>query len=351
MNKNFKLHLKQMHPGVAEMDAVYQFYCEYGDRILEKTGDPLFMLYTNDKDIKINGSDVLVPYSVRQEKRKVIITAELTDYLDKECKDIITDKYVLDFNLTFSDAPSFFDDFETYDKNKWTGGSASWEYGEACTDGFVENSDMVFRLTKEDQGKIITTANTFSQTYGCFSASIKFPEMRNSACGSNAAFWLCSNVLKPDKIMFKRNPKVSEPFGRAHAGEIDIIEYSPSFGDFGTSSYHHFGWGDYHINSGMGEIPMPGIREGYHTVSLVWIPDALYWYYDGKLTRVYDQEGIKDAGKELGGDMVILLQSCVHGFLDEKNKFTGEKTWIGKTREEDFPIEMRTDWVKVHSLK
>lgn len=346
MGENFRLRLKEMHPGVADMDAVYEFFCEYGGRVIENCGNPLFYLYTDDSDIKINGNEVIVPYFVRQEGREVTVHAELNDYVDKSRDGY--DSYTLKFNTAFGNEPSFFDDFEAFDHNKWSGGEEGWEY-RSYKGGFVDNGDMVLRMTVDEPRHVVTTAKSFQQTYGCFSAHMKFPGYKNSPCACNCAFWLCSNVLTPEKIMFNRNPESDASFGKDHAGEIDIIEYSPAFGDFGTATFHYHGWGSYHIQRGKGEIPMHSIREGYHTVSLVWEPDALYWYYDGRLTHVYKGDGIIGAGKERGGDMVVLLQACMHMNLKKEDK--GDKSWVGRTLMQDFPMEFRTDWVKVHALK
>lgn len=340
---DFKLKLKEMHPGVAEMDAIYEFYCEYKDKVYENCASAWFYLYTDDPDIKINGNEVIVPYFVRQEGRSVTVHAELNHFLDPQLEGY--DSYTLEFNTFFETEPSFFDDFENHDKWSVDGGWADSGY----TGGIIEDSDMVFRMTVDEPWHLVNTGKTFQQTFGCFSASMKFPEYNNSPCACNCAFWLCSNVLTPEKIMFSRNPESNMAYGRDHAGEIDIIEYSPAFGDFGTASVHYHGWGKYLVSSGKGEIPMYGIRNGYHISSLVWEPDALYWYYDGRLVRVYKGEIIQGAGKEPGGDMIVLLQSNIH--MNPKQEEKGKKTWVGRTLIQDFPMEFRTDWVKVHALK
>ncbi len=351
MSSLIKLNLRQMHPGVAEMDAIYQFSCEYNGKVyFDNSGDTMFMLSADSDEVRVNGLDVIVPYSFRQAKKTVRITAQLCDYYKK-----ITDQayYDLSFLTAFSDETTFFDDFEEFDKNKWRSGNEAWEYGE-MPEPVIEGSDIVFEATSYEQPfRLISTAHSFKQAFGCFSARLKMPDYKNTECTCNMAFWLCSNVFEPEKIMFKRNPQVKEAFGRSHAGEIDIVEYSGAFGDFSALSYHHFGWGKYHISSGLC-APTPGVREGYHIFSLVWVPDALFWYYDGHLIRVIDDETIKDAGKEPGGEMVVILQS---GFSKPTHEFPSEEnknilcTWTGMSNPNDFPMQFRADWVKVHALK
>lgn len=345
MENIFKLFLPQMHPGVADMDAIYSFACEYnGKTYKDNSADAQFMLSTDSKEVCVNGLDVIVPYSFRQAGKTVRVTAVLNDYMNK-----VTDTtyFDLSFSTKFSEEPTFFDDFEFFDKTKWRAGEEAWEYGK-MPDPVIDNSDIVFEETCYEQThRLISTAHSFQQAFGCFSARLKMPQIKSTECTCNMAFWLCSNVFEPDKIMFKRNPQVDTLFGREHAGEIDICEYSGAFGDFTALSYHHYGWGQYHIGSGFC-APTPNVRDGYHIFSLVWEPDVLYWYYDGKLIRVINDESIKDAGKEPGGEMVVILQSGF-SYPPQNAEFRG--TWTGLSDPEDFPMEFRADWVKVHAIK
>ena len=95
-------------------------------------------------------------------------------------------------------------------------------------------------------------------------------------------------------------------------------------------------------------MPTPGVRNGYHIFSVVWEPDALFWYYDGRLIRALTDDSIKDAGKEPGGEMVMILQ-CGFGYPPEGAEYKG--TWLGLSDPADFPMVFRADWVKVHAIK
>ena len=350
MDKKFELKLKEMHPGVAEMDATYDFYVEYDGKVIEDCRGAEFYLLCSDKDIKINGNQVIVPYSVRQEQRPVTVHAELCDFIGKAEERVeASDDYTLEFKTVFSDEPTFFDDFETLDTSVWSDGSSFTYTFRRNTHGYIEGSDLVFKMTLDDPCKMAHTAASFTQTFGSFSARIKFPEYSSAPNACNCAFWLCSNCTKSDEIMWNRNPESKQEKGSDHAGEIDIIEYSPAFGDYGTCALHYNGWGPYLKSTGKGGIYMPAIREGYHVISLVWEPDHLYWYYDGRLFRSYTGPGIIGAGREEGGDMVVLLQSHVQWEKLETGRAV--QTWYGRGIEESFPQEMRTDWVRVHSIK
>ncbi len=339
MATEFKIELEQMHPGVVDMDAVYHFNCRWNDLYFTDTRGAEYYLETDNEEVLINGADIIVPYSVRKSGCKVTVKGILNDYYKRE--ETAEDTVVIDFKNTFSEEPTFFDDFETYDLSVWNEG---WEYN--CPGAWVEDSNLVLEVDNEVRGRIICTTGTFKQAFGCFSAKMKFPEYTNKNMASNTAFWLCSDVFDPDSIMFKKNPHpdVDPKNSRLHAGEIDIIEYSPAFGNTYPGSVHCYGWSPKYIkSSGLGVPAHTNIREGYHIISLVWLPDVLYWYCDGILTRVYDGECIKDAGKIPGAEMVVLLQAGNKG---------SERTWVGLNPTEPIPTQRSlVDWVKVHSLK
>lgn len=347
MKNKFELKLKQMHPGVADMDAKYSFYCEYNDKIIEDSWLAMIILQTDCPEVKVNGLDVIVPYSFRQAGKNVKVTAILNDYMNN-VEDLTSD-YLLTFTSTFSDEPTLFDDFDgPLNTDIWTEGEESWHY-EGARAGYVEKSDYVMTISKDKRLNMLTTAKSFQQTFGCFSAKMKFPEYRNTSCSCNCAFWLCSNLLKPhEEIMFKRNPERKETFGKMCAGEIDVVEYSPTFGDHFAGTVHWHGWHpDFHKHSGDTSLAAPKIREGYHVISVVWEPGVLYWYFDGDLVRTYTGEGIATAGQEPGADMTVLLQM----FYYEPTSENFHGNWVGRTLIEDYPMEFRTDWVKVHALK
>lgn len=338
---SFKLMLKEMHPGVAEMDAIYSFYCEHNGKIYEDCSGAQFMLFADDSDVKVNGADIIVPYFVRQQKRTITVKAVLNHECSYVGGEPASDEYKLSFSTVFKDEPSLFDDFDTLDRNVWQGGEAGWEY-RGAKEGYVENSNLVLPVSTKQPIIMETTSKSFKQTYGSFTACMKFPEYTTTPCASNCAFWLCSNVMDDSSIMFKKNPKWSDENCREHAGEFDIIEYSAAFGDFGTASVHWYGWTPgMHQQSGKGGLPMPGIRDGYHKISLVWEPNAIYWYYDGKLTRVYRGEGVEGVGEKPGAEMVVLFQH---------NRCKGD-SWEGVTVDEDGVLKFCIDWVKVYPIK
>lgn len=338
---NYQLNLEQMHPGVVNRDAKYKFYITKDGKRFCQDGDAYFLLQTDDLDVKVNGTEIIVPYFVRQEKRSVVINAIPNDYMKVGYEGIAS--YTLKFETAFGEQPSFYDDFETYDLTKWQEG---WDQvgRRPVTGGWVENGDLVLELDGKEYGfRTISTADSFSQAFGCFTASIKFPEMTNTPVSSNCAFWLASNTLHPENIMFKRNPCATTEKGTQHAGEIDIMEYSCAFGDNTSASLFYYGWCNKNsVHSGMSNLPAPGIRDGnYHEISLSWVPGAIYWYFDGELIRVYDSEDIADVGLEPGAEMVVILQ----------HNHAPAETWIGNSNYNKYPIQMRVDWVKVYALK
>jgi len=336
---NFELKLEQWHPGAAHYDAQYSFVAAKDGEVIAKTGYGTCLLYCEDTRIKINGMDVLVPFEVRQEQKDIVIFAVPNDYANQGFEG--TASYTLRFNCALTKEPTFFDDFDTFDTDKWEVG---WEYN--GIGGYVENSNLVFKMDDECQKhcRVISTAHSFAQTFGSFTARIKVPGYNNTAQSCACDFWLCSNVLHPETGFWKENPAYPREEYREHMGEIDIMEYSPAFGDYTTASLHYYGWVPGRLrSSGMGNLHVPGIREGYHDISVTWVPGGIYWYYDGKLTRAYDTEDIAEVGVKEPADMVVLLQAC---------KPTREH-WVGKPLPQDKSEDliMYTDWVRVYGIK
>lgn len=113
----------------------------------------------------------------------------------------------------------------------------------------------------------ITTKNSFVQKYGCFSAKVSLPS--SGIC--NAAFWLGT----PDGKIFYPNPNSKN--AADNAGELDIFEYSAAWGEKFSTDIHYFGYGTYHKHSPL-SVSAPGIQDGDHIYSLVWMKDYLYIY-------------------------------------------------------------------------
>lgn len=114
-------------------------------------------------------------------------------------------------------------------------------------------------------GKFLPTK--FEHRYGYWEARCKLPKLS----GWWGAFWVQSAIIGS-----------SADFARTGV-EIDILE---NFTRNGRIS-HNIHWGGYgadHQSRGSGEIQMEDWQDQFHNYGLLWTPDALAFYIDGKET-------------------------------------------------------------------
>ncbi|GAA4084513.1 family 16 glycosylhydrolase [Nocardioides kongjuensis] len=108
----------------------------------------------------------------------------------------------------------------------------------------------------------VTTASRFTQTYGRFSARMRF----SAATGGHAAFW-----LSPEEHAYGKWPL---------SGEIDVAEW---FGNDPTHVYpsvHYVGEG--RQESTGRDCPEPGATTGFHTYTVEWTPSVMSFFYDDR---------------------------------------------------------------------
>lgn len=298
------------HPGVAEMDAEYEFTCN------DKLGNIImaddYELSCNNKDVIIDGNIVTIPWKVRSELDGVTVTARLKD------QPIRTGSYTFDF-WKYTAEPTFVDDFNTLDTGVWRADK------ETDRMGWVENGNLIFTVYGEDEQRFEMITTEFKQAYGSFSARIDMPDNGNA----NAAFWMATG----DGDRYLTNPAMPSQSN----GEIDIVEYFATWGERWSAALHWYAWSPTYINSwGDEHQPGPGIKDGYHIFSVVWTTVGLYWYYDGKLSVAYTGEGVAPDS----GPMYLLLQLRPYYSAG----------WGGPYDPTDFPYTMKTDWVRVFAF-
>lgn len=301
------------HPGVAEMDADYSFYAADTDYIPEE----YLTLSSNDERVTVNGMRITVPYEVRKGG-----TLTLTVRDSRNGK---TGSYTMSF-IGFSEQPTFNDDFDALDTDVWK--QCRDNDGNLYKSGTVMDGKLVFTIEKEGEPRcLLTTEGSFSQAYGCFSAVMKMPKIGSG----NASFFMTGNN-------YKHNPLTAPGVWAGSHGEIDVVEYYPDWGDDYAGTVHWYLWNPEHYNSSGNEhIKVPGIKDGFHTYSVVWTETAIYWYYDKTLTRIYKGPGVTEGS----GPMNLLLQLWP-AYKDFWNT-TYDAT--------EFPYETKFDRVTVWSLK
>lgn len=321
----FLVYPEVNHPGVAEMDASYEMICT------DKSGNavtPEKLTYSTDNSsVKVNGNKITVPWSVRSSGRPLTVTA-------KGNGTVKTGSYTFNFRQ-YTANPTFVEDFDVFDENIWEPANkeasvnAAGETVPADRIGYVKDGKLVFHVKDEadaKKGRYEIITKDFNQAYGSFSARIDMPKQGNA----NAAFWM----MTTNGRRYLKNPAMPS----VSNGEIDIVEYFPTWGERLSAALHWYAWHpDYLASSGDDKIPALNIKKGYHIYSNVWTEDAIYWYYDGELVRTYTGPG---TSAESAG-MNLLLQ------LAPETK----DGWGGKYDPKQYPYTMYTDWVRVYAFK
>lgn len=303
------------HPGVAEMDADYSFYAADTDYIPEEH----LTLSASDERVTVNGMRITVPYEVR---KGGTLTLAVQDNRNGK-----TGSYTMRF-IGFSEQPTFNDDFDTLNTGVW---KQSYDNdGNPLKSGIVSDGKLIFTIDKEGDPKChLNTEGSFSQAYGCFSAVMEMPKIGSG----NSSFYLIGNN-------YKRNPlwSINNNKDAGHYGEIDVVEYYPDWGDDYAGTVHWYLWNPEHYNSSGNEhIKVPNIKDGFHTYSVVWTKDAIYWYYDKTLTRVYTGPGVDKGSRPM--TLYLQLMPAYEDF------------WNTTYDPTEFPYQTSFDRVTVWSLK
>ncbi len=318
IGKNYYLFKPEVnHPGVAEMNAKYKMVAQDKCNCALDAED--MVLSCDDNNVKIEGNTVTIPYSVRSSGKKVTVNMYNKKYPNR------TGSYTFDFAVQFTEQPTFLDEFNTLDASVW---SDKW-YNDHMTieELYCEDGELVMYANENSKSIELATTGTFNQAYGCFSARIKMPKSGLS----NVAFWLCTEK----GVVYLKNPQRPSQSG----GEIDVVEYFPTWGDHTTTaSVHWNGWASFHQYT-TEYIKVPQVlRNEYHVYSAVWTSTAIYFYLDEDLIRTYTGDGV---GPNAGA-MQLLIQ---HTNPKEDNF-----DWGGKYDPADFPNESRWDYVKAYGL-
>jgi beta-glucanase (GH16 family) len=155
------------------------------------------------------------------------------------------------------------------------------------------------------------TKNTFTQTYGEFEARIKFPV----ATGLWPAFWIeGANVYQ---------------VGWPACGEVDIAEINGSSPYLVTGSAH----APHRFKHPGSLVVSQPIDDGFHTYGVVWNPQGITWYFDGR--EFSHMNAYK--GWPFDKPFFIILDLAVGG------------GYVGRPdASTPFPAQMTVDWVRVY---
>jgi len=244
------------HPGVVEMDAHYVMVAK--DKRNRELKAENIVINCDNKNIKINGNILTIPYALRSSGEKLKVSM-----YDKEHPNR-TGEFTFDFDVQFTDKPTFNDDFNTLDSNIWK--DDFYPDRMPVEQLNCENGELVMFADTDTKEIELSTTGTFNQSYGSFSARIKMPKSGLS----NVAFWLCTEA----GVKYLKNVQRPSESG----GEIDVVEYFPTWGPNKTScSVHWNGWSTYH--SYVTEEPEveQTLSGEWHIYSCVWTSSAVTW--------------------------------------------------------------------------
>lgn len=120
---------------------------------------------------------------------------------------------------------------------------------------------------------LLTTRNSFTQTYGYFEARMELPAEK----GAWPAFWLYTTGT--------------------NGSELDVMESRGT--DYTTVNAHDYSTGT-HQSPGSW-VYQPDLASGFHTYGVLWTAEKVTWYLDGVAVRSIDTPG------DMHGPMYLLI--------------------------------------------
>jgi type II secretion system protein G len=159
----------------------------------------------------------------------------------------------------------------------------------------------------------VRTKGKFEHAFGYYVARIQLQKQP----GHWSAFWLY-------------NQSVNNERGDGRQGtEIDIYE-KPWLDDRVQQTLHWGGYGEHHKSEGK-VVRVPGVMEGWHTFSLLWLPDEYVFYVDGRETWRTKAGGVCQV------PLYIKLSDEVGN-------------WGGDIKQAKLPDHFLVDYVRVYNL-
>lgn len=165
----------------------------------------------------------------------------------------------------------------------------------------------------------IRTTDKFSFKYGKIEVRAKLGKGK----GSWPAIW-----------MMPQDPNYG---GWPHSGEIDIMEHL-NFDSFVYQTLHS----NYIDIQEKKEHPpyfttVPFKADTYNVYGVEWYPDRLDFFVNGKKTFTYPKIENADSHQwPFDQEFFIILDQALGG------------SWVGNINDEDLPVEMLVDWVRVY---
>ena len=234
-----------------------------------------------------------------------------------------------DWELVWSDE---FEQDGTPDDDKWEfSGRGNPDWARYCADNsetrYIKDGKLHLRgVVNSDasdpapyQTGCIQTRDRFSFKYGKLEVKAKLSKGK----GSWPAIWLM--------------PQDPQYGGWPHSGEIDVMEHL---------NYDSIVYQTLHTNhidvQGKKEEPLyfhtPTFKEDdYNVFGMEWFPDRLDFFVNGEKTFSYPKVENADWKQwPFDQEFYIILDQALGG------------SWVGTIKDEDLPVEMVVDWVRVY---
>jgi len=228
------------------------------------------------------------------------------------------------------------DDFNNpaLDTNKWTKidrGPSAWNlhmsHDPACYD--IQDGKLILRgivnTNPADSAKVITggvtTRGKFSFTYG----KVEIRAKLGHAQGAWPAFWMLPSQPPP---------------GPGYPGEMDIMEHLNFDPIFYQTVHTHYTL-DLNIKTNpLSHATAPFNPEEFNVFGLEWFPDKLVFTVNDQPTFTYPRIQTDTPGQwPYDQPFYLIIDMQLGG------------NWVGKIAEDQLPVQMEIDWVKVYQDK
>ncbi|HLR90574.1 MAG TPA: glycoside hydrolase family 16 protein [Balneolaceae bacterium] len=225
-----------------------------------------------------------------------------------------------------------FTDMSEPDPEKWGfAGRNRANWGMYCRESpetvFVENNQLVIRsglnTAESDSVKYqtgcINTKDKFSFRYGKVEVHAKL----SAGKGSWPAIW-----MMPQEAVYG---------GWPYSGEIDIMEHL----NFDTFVYQTLHTEHTYINEQTSTPPNHATAEidpsSFNTYGIEWFPERIDFFVNGRRSFTYPKlDGADQVQWPFDQSFYLILNQALGG------------DWVGEILDEDLPVQMVVDWVKVY---
>lgn len=314
------------HPGVPGFDTYYNYKIYIDGRIVNKKE---YELTASVPEVRFENAQIIIPADVKEKYDSVIISAYIAD------EKAVRDSYVITFPRWEA---TLIDEFEGNKLNSdvWAL-RPSWPADKISrsnpNNAVVKNGILTLQGTADPwegapySSCFIHTKDKFTQTYGMFTSSIEVPKVGASI----TAFWILPNEGDWGTTYLYGHKGYDSLIG-----EVDMLEYSPSWADNSYQTTTH-SWREDGSRGGKGAASRYEITEGFHEYTAVWTKNGFYCYYDGILTL--SQIGIEATG--IPAYIILDLELGKPEDIDSTH-------WAGEFLLSQLPIEAKFDYVKVY---